>query len=93
MLFFRYLEGLLLVVSEASSHNGLVVALRSGHIRMVYNNIWLHTAISEETYNDGEMHSFQVTFANGWLNFVIDGKEQPRIVVFSKWIHLLKIVM
>ncbi len=75
-LFSRHQHGLLLAVKGRSSTDGLIVSLVNGRIRLFYSHLLSYTSITNQTYNDGEMHTFQVTFTGGRLLFVVDGREQ-----------------
>ena len=72
-------------MSGTSSDDGLVVALMDGHVTMVYSHILSQMGTSNHTYNDGELHTFQMTFEDGQIMFVIDGSDQLRLTgVFGK---------
>lgn len=67
---------LLTVRGSSSTSDSLIVNLVNGRIRTTYSHPLSLTSTSSHTYNDGEIHTIQVTFTLGELVIVIDGREQ-----------------
>jgi len=62
-----------------STDEGLVVSLVDGRVTLVYSHLLTQLGMSNHTYSDGELHTFQMTFRAGDIVFVIDGRDQLQL--------------